>query len=60
MYPANCLTNVTAGYGLLVIVGVTPEGKKERVAIGDGYHELKESWKDLLLDLKKRNLGNTE
>ena len=53
MYPAICLTYVTAGYGLLVFVGVTPEGKKERVAIGDGYHESKESWKDLLLDLKQ-------
>ena len=44
------------GQCLLVIVGVTPEGTKERVAIGDGYRESKESWKDLLLDLKQRGL----
>jgi putative transposase len=41
---------------LLVIVGVTPEGKKERVAIGNGIRESKESWRDLLLDLKERGL----
>lgn len=44
------------GQCLLVIIGVTPEGTKERVAIGDGYRESKESWKDLLLDLKQRGL----
>ena len=44
------------GQCLLVIIGVTPEGKKERVAIGDGYRESKASWKDLLLDLKARGL----
>ena len=44
------------GQCLLVIVGVTPDGRKERVAIGDGYRESKESWKDVLLDLKRRGL----
>lgn len=44
------------GQCLLVIVGVTPDGRKERVAIGDGYRESKESWKDVLLDLKTRGL----
>jgi putative transposase len=44
------------GQCLMVIVGVTPDGRKERVAIGDGYRESKESWKDLLLDLKQRGL----
>ena len=44
------------GQCLLVIIGVTPEGKKERVAIGDGYRESKASWKELLLDLKARGL----
>ena len=44
------------GQCLLIIVGVMPEGTKERVAIGDGYRESKESWKDLLLDLKQRGL----
>ncbi len=44
------------GQCLLVIIGVTADGKKERVAIGDGYRESKESWKAVLLDLKHRGL----
>ena len=44
------------GQCLLVILGVTPDGRKERVAIGDGFRESKASWKDVLLDLKKRGL----
>ncbi len=44
------------GQCLLVILGVTPDGRKERVAIGDGLRESKESWKELLLDLKQRGL----
>ncbi|PXX20142.1 mutator family transposase, partial [Burkholderia pyrrocinia] len=42
------------GQCLLVIIGVKPDGSKERVAIGDGYRETKASWLELLLDLKKR------
>jgi len=44
------------GQCLLVIIGVKPDGTKERVAIGDGYRESKASWGELLLDLKKRGL----
>lgn len=44
------------GQCLLVIIGVTPEGRKERVAIGDGYRESKASWRDVLLELKARGL----
>jgi len=44
------------GQCLLVIIGVTPDGRKERVAIGDGYRESKQSWKEILLDLKARGL----
>lgn len=44
------------GQCLLVILGVTPEGRKERVAIHDGLRESKESWKEILLDLKKNGL----
>ena len=44
------------GQCLLVIIGVTPEGRKERVAIGDGYRESKASWRELLLELKARGL----
>lgn len=46
----------SSGQCLLVIIGVTPNGRKERVAITDGFRESKESWKDVLLDLKKRGL----
>ena len=42
---------------LLVIIGVTPEGKKELVTIGDGLRESKESWLDVLRDLAARGLG---
>ncbi len=44
------------GQCLLVIIGVRPDGRKERVAIGDGYRESKASWQELLLDLKSRGL----
>ena len=44
------------GQCLLVILGVTPDGRKERVAIADGYRESKASWKEVLLDLKARGL----
>ncbi|EIF32458.1 transposase [Burkholderia sp. Ch1-1] len=44
------------GQCLLVVIGVKPDGSKERVAIGDGYRETKASWLELLLDLKKRGL----
>ncbi len=44
------------GQCLLVIIGVKPDGRKERVAIGDGYRESKASWQELLLDLKSRGL----
>jgi putative transposase len=44
------------GQCLLVIIGVTPEGKKERVAIADGFRESKASWSEVLLDLKARGL----
>lgn len=41
---------------MLVIIGATAEGKKELVAIGDGYRESEASWKEVLLDLKVRGL----
>jgi transposase-like protein len=44
------------GQCLLVIVGVTPEGTKERVAIADGFRESTASWREVLLDLKARGL----
>ncbi|WP_230877686.1 MULTISPECIES: IS256 family transposase [unclassified Burkholderia] len=44
------------GQCLLVIIGVKPDGEKERVALSDGYRESKASWIELLLDLKARGL----
>jgi transposase-like protein len=41
---------------LLVIIGVKPDGSKERVAMGDGFRESKTSWAEVLLDLKARGL----
>jgi len=41
---------------LLVIIGATPEGKKELVGLIDGVRESALSWKGLLLDLKRRGL----
>jgi putative transposase len=41
---------------LLVVIGATIEGKKELLALLDGYRESAESWKELLLDLKQRGL----
>jgi putative transposase len=41
---------------LLVIIGATAEGKKELVGLADGIRESALSWKELLLDLKRRGL----
>jgi putative transposase len=42
---------------ILVIIGATPEGKKELVGFLDGYRESTQSWRELLLDLKARGLS---
>jgi len=42
---------------LLVIIGATPEGKKELVGLNDGVRESAQSWRELLLDLKRRGLA---
>jgi transposase-like protein len=41
---------------LLVIIGATSEGKKELIGLADGIRESAQSWKELLLDLKRRGL----
>lgn len=41
---------------ILVIMGVRDNGMKELVAISDGYRESKDSWLDLLNNLKRRGL----
>jgi transposase-like protein len=42
---------------VLVIIGATPEGKKELVGLIDGVRESAQSWRELLLDLKRRGLA---
>jgi transposase-like protein len=42
---------------LLVIIGATPEGKKELVGLIDGVRESAQSWRELLLDLRRRGLA---
>ena len=41
---------------ILVLMGATPEGKKELIAVVDGYRESEQSWLQLLLDCKQRGL----
>jgi putative transposase len=42
---------------LLVLMGATADGQKELIAVMDGYRESEQSWYELLLDLKKRELA---
>jgi putative transposase len=42
---------------LLVIIGATSEGRKELVGLTDGMRESAQSWKELLLDLRRRGLS---
>lgn len=39
---------------ILVVIGATAEGKKELLAMSDGYRESEQSWQELLRDLKQR------
>ena len=41
---------------ILVLIGATPEGRKELVGFTDGMRESAHDWRDLLLDLKRRGL----
>lgn len=41
---------------ILVLMGATKDGKKELIAVADGYRESAQSWKELLLDVKSRGL----
>ena len=42
---------------MLVILGATPEGKKELVGFQVGVRESAQSWRELLVDLKARGLA---
>jgi transposase-like protein len=41
---------------ILVLLGATPDGKKELIALAEGYRESEQSWKALLLDCQARGL----
>ena len=41
---------------ILVVIGATSEGKKELLALSDGYRESEASWREVLLDLRSRGL----
>jgi len=41
---------------LLVMIGVRADGRKELIALADGYRESAESWADLLRDAKRRGM----
>ena len=41
---------------VLVVIAADTTGKKELLAVADGYRESKDSWRELLLDLQRRGL----
>ncbi len=40
----------------LVIIGADELGRKDLLVIADGYRESTQSWREVLLDLKRRGL----
>src|ERR1039457_122938 len=42
---------------MLVLIGATPEGKKELVGFQTGVRESAQSWRELLIDVKRRGLA---
>jgi transposase-like protein len=41
---------------MLVLIGATPEGKKELIGFKTGVRESAQSWRELLIDIKQRGL----
>ena len=41
---------------ILVIIGATPEGRKELLGFHVGVRESAQSWRELLIDIKARGL----
>jgi putative transposase len=41
---------------ILVLIGATPDGTKELIAVADGYRESAQSWSELLLECQNRGL----
>ena len=44
---------------ILVIIGVTEDGRKEFIAIEDGYRESEQSWTELLLRIKSQGIKSS-
>ncbi len=42
---------------MLVLIGATPEGKKELIGFQAGVRESAQSWRELLVDMKRRGLS---
>jgi putative transposase len=42
---------------ILVLMGATEDGRKELIAVSDGYRESTQSWRELLLAVKERGLS---
>jgi putative transposase len=42
---------------ILVLMGATEDGRKELIAVCDGYRESAQSWRELLLEAKQRGLS---
>jgi transposase-like protein len=42
---------------ILVVIGATEDGRKEILAVEDGFRESKESWRSVVRDLKRRGLN---
>ena len=42
---------------ILVLMGATEDGRKELIAVNDGFRESEQSWTTILLDLKNRGLS---
>jgi putative transposase len=42
---------------ILVLMGATSDGRKELIAIAEGYRESAQSWRELMLDVKNRGLS---
>ncbi|MBM9515367.1 transposase, partial [Desulfogranum marinum] len=45
-----------SGIRILVVIGVTEQGRKEFIAIEDGFRESEQSWSELLLRVKAQGL----
>ncbi len=41
---------------MLVLIGATPEGKKELIGFQVGVRESAQSWRELLIDIRRRGL----